>query len=63
MHAVFAYLDQQIASKTELDKEPEQHASKHQLNDVPNASHSCICSILNLKMMMEIVFVFFFNLS
>lgn len=54
MYAVFVYLDEQVASKTELDQEPEHHASKHQLNDVPDASYSCICSILNLKFMITV---------
>lgn len=49
MSAVFVYLDEQVASKTELDQEQEHNAGKHQLDDVPDTSYSCICSILNLK--------------
>ena len=45
----FVYLDEQVASKAELDQEPEHQASKHQLDYVANASDSCIRSILNLE--------------
>lgn len=46
---IWVYLNEQVTSKTELDQKPEHHACKHQLDDVPDASDSCISSILNLK--------------
>lgn len=48
MNAKFDYLDEKVAAKTEFDQEPEHHASKHHLDDVANASNSCIRSVLNL---------------
>lgn len=47
---IWVYLNEQVTSKTELDQKPEHHACKHQLDDVPDASDSCISSILNLKL-------------
>lgn len=44
----FIYLDEQVASKTELYQEPEHHASKYHLDDTPNSSYSSIGSILHL---------------
>lgn len=49
MLAMFVYLDEQVASTTELDQEPENQASKHHLDNAPHTSYSCICSILNLN--------------
>lgn len=47
---IWVYLNEQVASKIKLDQKPEHHACKHQLDDVPDASDSCISSILNLKL-------------
>lgn len=46
---MFVYLEEQFASKTELDKEPENQAPKQQLQNVANSSDSHIRSILNLR--------------
>lgn len=43
------YLYEQRTSETELDKEPEEHASKHDFQDVAEAPNPCIGSILNLR--------------
>lgn len=43
------YLYEQCTSETELDKEPEEHASKHDFQDVAEAPNPCIGSILNLR--------------
>lgn len=48
-HIVFVYLDEQVASETELDEEPEEHASKHHFQHVAKASYPCVSSILNLE--------------
>lgn len=48
-HIVFVYLDEQVASETELDEEPEEHASKHHFQHVAKAPYSCVSSILNLE--------------
>lgn len=47
-HGAF-YLNEQFTSKTELDKEPEEHASKHHFQDVSEAPDPCVGSILNLR--------------
>lgn len=47
---MLVYLDEQVASKTELDQEPENDAGKHHLENVPDTSYSCVRSILNLKL-------------
>lgn len=46
---IWVYLNEQVTSKTELDQKPEHHACEHQFNDAPNASDSCVSSILNLN--------------
>lgn len=50
LRRIWVYLNEQVTSKTELDQKPENHACKHQLDDVSDASDSCISSILNLKL-------------
>lgn len=48
-HIVSVYLDEQFASETELDEEPEEHASKHHFQHVAKAPDPCVSSVLNLE--------------